>query len=70
MEKKCVCNCVLKWIGIVVAVAGAAAGIYFLVSKYIVKKKELEDEDFCSCVCFEGDEEAPAAPQVEDIGQE
>ena len=45
----------LKIIGIIVAVAGAAAGIYFLVKKFIDKKNQTADceENYVSCSCCE-----------------
>ena len=65
MEKSCTWKCVVKWIGIIVAIAGAAAGVYYFVSKYLAQKKALEDDDFCSCVCFEGSEdEAPSEEEA------
>ena len=45
----------LKVIGIVAAIAGAAAGIYFLVKKFIDKKNADADseENYVSCSCCE-----------------
>ena len=50
----CKLKCFFKWVGIAVAIAGAAAAVYFVVSKHIAKKKAAEDEtDFHSCICFD-----------------
>ena len=45
----------LKVIGIIVAVAGAAAAIYFAVKKYLDKKHAVADceENYVSCSCCE-----------------
>lgn len=46
---------VLKVIGIIAAVAGAAAGIYFAVKKFLDKKNQAADceENYVSCSCCE-----------------
>lgn len=46
---------VLKIIAIIVAVAGAAAGVYFAVKKCLDKKKAAADEpeSYVSCSCCE-----------------
>ncbi len=51
----------LKIIGIILLVAGVAAGIYFLVKK-IREKKALADneENYVSCSCCEAEEVAQA----------
>jgi len=52
---------VLKIVGIIAAIAGLAAGIYFLVSKVLAKKKEADDEEnYVTCSCLD-DEPAEAA---------
>ncbi|MDR1733388.1 MAG: hypothetical protein LBR73_00670 [Oscillospiraceae bacterium] len=49
----------LKIIGIIAAVAAFAVGVYFLITKVILKKKdeaaadEAEIESFVSCSCVE-----------------
>ncbi len=45
----------LKVIGIIVAIAGAAAAIYFAVKKYLDKKNAVADseENYVSCSCCE-----------------
>ena len=45
----------LKVIGIVVAIAGAVAGIYFAVKKFLDKKNAEADceENYKSCSCCE-----------------
>ncbi len=45
----------LKIIGIIVAVAGVAVGIYFAVKKYLEKKNQVADceENYVSCSCCE-----------------
>jgi len=45
----------LKIIGIIVAVAGAAAAVYFAVKKYLEKKNQAADceENYVSCSCCE-----------------
>ncbi len=45
----------LKVIGIIIAVAGAAVGIYFAVKKYLDKKNQAADceENYVSCSCCE-----------------
>jgi len=47
----------LKIIGIILAVAGVAAGIYFLVKKIIDKKNQAADceENYVSCSCCEAE---------------
>ncbi|MBQ7837542.1 MAG: hypothetical protein IJ395_02870 [Clostridia bacterium] len=46
---------VLKVIGIIAAVAGVAAGIYFAVKKFLEKKNAEADceENYVSCSCCE-----------------
>ncbi len=46
---------VLKIVGIIVAVAGVAAGIYFAVKKFLDKKNQAADceENYVSCSCCE-----------------
>ncbi|MGI6247922.1 MAG: hypothetical protein ACOYJX_00755 [Acutalibacteraceae bacterium] len=59
---------VLKIVGIILAVAGVVAGIYFLVTKVLKKKKgEDAEEDYVSCSCFDDEEciEAVAAEAAE-----
>lgn len=45
----------LKVIGIILAVAGAGVGIYFMVKKFIDKKNQTADceENYVSCSCCE-----------------
>ena len=45
----------LKVIGIIVAIAGAAAAVYFAVKKYLDKKNTVADceENYVSCSCCE-----------------
>jgi len=55
--ENCKWKYILKWVGIAIAIAGAAAAAYFLISKFIAKKRaEDEEEDYISCICFEEDE--------------
>lgn len=53
----------LKVIGIIIAVAGVIAGVYFAVKKYLEKKNRAADceENYVSCSCCEA--EAVAQPQ-------
>jgi rRNA processing protein Gar1 len=45
---------VLKIIGIIAAVAGAAAGIYFAVTKILERKKDKDsEENYVSCSCYD-----------------
>ena len=46
---------VLKIIGIIVAVAGVAAAVYFAVKKFLDKKNAASDceENYVSCSCCE-----------------
>jgi len=54
---------ILKIIGIVMAVAGAIAGIYFAVTKIMEKKKCCDgEENYVSCSCF--DDEQPAVVEA------
>lgn len=48
---------VLKVIGIIAAVAGVAAGIYFAVKKFLEKKNSTADceENYVSCSCCEAE---------------
>lgn len=52
---------IFKIVGIIAAIAGAAAGVYMLIKKFCPKCNPLEDGkcDYVSCSCFE-DEEAEA----------
>lgn len=52
---------IFKIVGIIAAIAGAAAGVYMLIKKFCPKCNPLEDDkcDYVSCSCFE-DEEAEA----------
>ena len=43
-----------KFIGIIAAIAGAVAGIYFAVKKFM-DKKEASEEDFVPCECCDCD---------------
>ena len=45
----------LKVIGIILAVAGVIAGVYFAVKKYLEKKNAVADneENYVSCSCCE-----------------
>lgn len=54
----------LKVIGIIIAVAGVIAGIYFAVKKYLEKKNQVADneENYVSCSCCEAEAEVAAAP--------
>ena len=50
---------ILKVVGIVVAIAGAIAGIYCLVTKVLPCKNEVADDDesdYFSCSCCEAEE--------------
>ena len=50
----CTFKKILKIIGIVMAVAGAVAGIYFAVTKILECKKSSEgEENYVSCSCFD-----------------
>jgi len=52
---------VLKIVGIIAAIAGLAAGIYFVVSKVLAKKKgEDDEENYVTCSCLD-DEPSEAA---------
>lgn len=54
---------IFKIIGIIAAIAGAAAAVYMLIKKFCPKCNPLEDDkcDYVSCSCFEDKaEEAPA----------
>ena len=53
----------LKFIGAIVALAGIAAGIYFVVTKFFLKYDEYEDCDEISCF----DEEDV---EIEDVSEE
>ncbi len=46
---------VLKVVGIILAVAGVAAGVYFAVKKFLEKKNQAADleENYVSCSCCE-----------------
>ena len=58
----------LKVIGIIIAVAGVIAGVYFAVKKYLEKKNQVADseENYVSCSCCEAEAEAAApAPQAQ-----
>ncbi len=48
---------VLKVIGIIAAIAGVAAGIYFAVKKFLEKKNSTADceENYVSCSCCEAE---------------
>lgn len=48
---------VIKIVAIVLAVAGAIAGIYFAVKKFLDKKNETADaeENYVSCSCCEAE---------------
>ncbi len=55
---------VLKIIGIITAVAAAAAGIYFAVTKIMERKKECDDEEnFVSCSCLDDEPVESEAPE-------
>lgn len=59
---------ILKITAIVIAVAGAVAGICFAVKKFLEKKNAKADleENYVSCSCMEPVEAAPvAAPAAE-----
>jgi len=67
--KKSKWTCIMKWVGIVIAIAGAAAAAYLFVSKQIAKKKAMEEaDDYLSCVCFDDcpDEEATDESEAQD----
>lgn len=55
---------VMKIIGIIAAVAGVAAAVYFAVTKIMERKKCCDDEEnYVSCSCFDDEPieiEAPA----------
>ena len=55
---------IFKIVGIIAAIAGAAAGVYMLIKKFCPKFNPLEDDkcDYVSCSCFEDEE--PEAPQA------
>ncbi len=55
----------LKVIGIILAVAGVIAGVYFAVKKYLEKKNAVADneENYVSCSCCEAEAAAVAQPQ-------
>jgi hypothetical protein len=56
---------IFKVVGILVAIAGAVAGVYYLVTKVLPCKNEVADDDesdYVSCSCFEDEE--PEAPQA------
>ncbi len=46
---------VLKVVGIILAVAGVVAGVYFAVKKFLDKKNQAADleENYVSCSCCE-----------------
>ena len=46
---------VLKVVGIILAVAGIVAGVYFAVKKFLDKKNQAADleENYVSCSCCE-----------------
>ena len=46
---------VLKVVGIILAVAGVVAGVYFAVKKFLDKKNQAADleENYVSCYCCE-----------------
>ena len=46
---------ILKIVGIILAIAGVAAGIYFAVKKFLDKKNQAADceENYVSCSCCE-----------------
>ena len=48
---------ILKVVGIILAVAGVIAGVYFAVKKYLEKKNAKADceENYVSCSCMEAD---------------
>ena len=55
---------VLKIIGIVMAVAGAIAGIYFAVTKIMECKKFSDsEENYVSCSCFDDEQEPVVAAE-------
>ena len=72
------CKCIkkfLKVIGIIVAVAGAAAGIYFAVKKFTARKECAEcTDEFVPCECCDCEEcsadEDEAAPAEEETAPE
>ena len=57
---------ILKIVGIIAAIAGAAAAVYMLIKKFCPKCNPLEDDkcDYVSCSCFE-DTEDEAAPEAD-----
>lgn len=56
---------VLKVVGIILAVAGVIAGVYFAVKKYLEKKNQVADseENYVSCSCCEAEAEPAAVAQ-------
>lgn len=46
---------ILKVVGIILAVAGVVAGVYFAVKKFLDKKNQTADleENYVSCSCCE-----------------
>lgn len=48
---------ILKIVGIILAVAGVIAGVYFAVKKYLEKKNAKADceENYVSCSCCEAE---------------
>ena len=60
----CTFKKVLKIIGIVMAVAGAIAGIYFAVTKIMEKKNCCDgEENYVSCSCFDDEQEPVVAAE-------
>ena len=59
---KCVKK-ILKVVGIIAAIAGVAAAVYFAVKKYLDKKNQAADceENYVSCSCCEAEAAAPQA---------
>ncbi|MDR1408984.1 MAG: hypothetical protein LBJ12_01650 [Oscillospiraceae bacterium] len=54
MKKHDTLSAAVKVVAAIALIAGAAAGVYFFISKLITKKKAKDkDADFCSCVCFD-----------------
>lgn len=50
---------ILKIVGIIVAIAGAIAGVYYVVTKVLPCKNEVTDDDhsdYVSCSCCEPEE--------------
>ena len=56
---------ILKVLGIILAVAGVVAGIYFAIKKYREKKNQIADseENYVSCSCCEEEAAVAAQPQ-------